>query len=96
MTDTGDPHIKINFFVVLIFVEVKEHYMSRYLEGIIGKATWGGIQRPDFRGDNNISEPSTDLSRLPPLDCTLMEVYLLGYMPKRDDFDRVNIFQDPS
>lgn len=65
--------------------------MSRYLEGIIGKATWGGIQRPDFRGDNNISEPSTDLSRLPPLDCTLMEVYLLGYMPKRDDFDRVNI-----
>ncbi|KAF5308179.1 hypothetical protein FQR65_LT06359 [Abscondita terminalis] len=74
-------------------VEVRDEYVSRYLDGNIGKATWAEIanrrpiitdQTPEDRG------PLSPLvtARLPPLDVTPEEARQLGYMSHRDDYDR--------
>lgn len=74
--------------------EVKEEYITRYLEGNIGKATWAEVQNcrpmpfehtPDDRGP--LSPEVT--SRLPPLDITPEEALELRYMSYRDDYDQV-------
>lgn len=73
--------------------EAKDEYISRYLEGNIGKATWAEVanrrpiitdQTPEDRG------PLSPLitARLPPLDVTPEEARQLGYMMHRDDYDR--------
>ncbi|KAK4885225.1 hypothetical protein RN001_001496 [Aquatica leii] len=73
--------------------EVRDEYISRYLDGNIGKATWAEIanrrpiitdQTPDDRGPLS----PTVTARLPPLDVTPEEARQLGYMSHRDDYDR--------
>lgn len=78
-----------------MYVEVKEEYIARYLEGNIGKATWAQLtnHRPvlvdHVPNDDGPLSPSVT-SRLPPLEVTLEEARLLGYKPHRDDYERVS------
>lgn len=73
---------------------MKEKYISRYLDGNIGKATWGSVKdsRPILHDHipNDRGPLSPEItSRLPPLDCTPEEAAQLGYMSHRDDYERV-------
>jgi len=78
----------------LIIAEAKEEYISRYIGGSIGRLTWpaAASSRPNLSDQTNpdcgpLSPALT--ARLPPLDVTPDEAALLGYMPHRDDFERV-------
>lgn len=73
---------------------MKDNYISRYLEGNIGKATWGVVKdsRPnliDHLPDDKGPLSPEITSRLPPLDCSPEEARQLGYMSHRDDYERV-------
>ncbi|XP_012544448.1 transcriptional adapter 2B isoform X1 [Bombyx mandarina] len=73
--------------------EAKDEYITRYLEGTIGKATWGNIEstsRPSLHCADKDDGPlgPTAVSRLPNLAITVDEAAQLGYMPNRDDFER--------
>ncbi|XP_045453097.1 transcriptional adapter 2B-like [Melitaea cinxia] len=73
--------------------EAKDEYIARYLEGSIGRATWGNVEstsRPSLNcadKDEGPLSPSA-VSRLPPLAITPDEAAQLGYMSNRDDFER--------
>ncbi|XP_059053222.1 transcriptional adapter 2B isoform X3 [Achroia grisella] len=73
--------------------EAKDEYITRYLEGSIGRATWGNVEstsRPSLHcaeRDEGPLGPSA-VSRLPPLAITTEEATQLGYMSNRDDFER--------
>ncbi|XP_077299729.1 transcriptional adapter 2B isoform X3 [Arctopsyche grandis] len=72
--------------------EAKDEYISRFLEGSIGRATWGGVEPPikpavcPARDEGPLGPEA--VARLPPLATTTEEAAQLGYMPKRDDFER--------
>ncbi|KAF3422385.1 hypothetical protein E2986_07872 [Frieseomelitta varia] len=74
--------------------EAKEEYIARYLDGNIGKHTWPPTEsyKPNLtdqtKSDHGPLSPDLT-SRLPPLDITPEEAAQLGYMPQRDDFERV-------
>lgn len=76
------------------FAEAKDEYITRYLEGTIGRATWGNVEstsRPSLHcaeGDDGPLGPNA-VSRLPHLAVTSDEAAQLGYMSNRDDFERV-------
>lgn len=77
-----------------IIAEAKEEYTARYLDGNIGKHTWPPTESyvPNLTDQTKTDHGplSPDLtSRLPPLDITREEAAQLGYMPQRDDFERV-------
>lgn len=77
-----------------VIAEVKEEYIARYLDGNIGKATWGPLanHRPvlvDHVLEDNGPLSPTVIAKLPPLDVTVEEARLLGYKPHRDDYDSV-------
>lgn len=88
----------ILFFFKRRFVvtEAKEEYIARYLNGNIGKHTWPPTESyvPNLtdqtKSDHGPLSPDLT-SRLPPLDITPEEAAQLGYMPQRDDFERVII-----
>ncbi|CAG4957677.1 unnamed protein product [Colias eurytheme] len=73
--------------------EAKDEYIARYLEGSIGRATWGNVEstsRPSLHcpdKDQGPLSPSA-VSRLPPLSISADEAAQLGYMSNRDDFER--------
>lgn len=77
-----------------MITEAKEEYIARYLHGNIGKYTWPRITD---EGPNLTDQTKSDYgplspdrtSKLPPLDITPEEAAQLGYMPQRDDFERV-------
>lgn len=77
-----------------IVTEAKEEYIARYLNGNIGKHTWPPTDSyvPNLtdqtKSDHGPLSPDLT-SRLPPLDITPEEAAQLGYMPQRDDFERV-------
>lgn len=79
-----------------IDTEAKEEYIARYLNGNIGKHTWPPTDSyvPNLtdqtKSDHGPLSPDLT-SRLPPLDITPEEAAQLGYMPQRDDFERVKI-----
>lgn len=87
---------------LIIFVsESKEHYCERFVTGTIGKLTWQGLPNGQLASgesrlsavdhtcpDNAPLSPSIT-SRLPPLAIEPEETLELGYMPQRDDFERV-------
>lgn len=81
------------FLMIYNIVEVKEEYISRYLEGNIGKATWAALENhkpilyDHVPEDNGPLSPSVT-ARLPPLEITPEEARLLGYKPYRDDYER--------
>ncbi|CAH1968874.1 unnamed protein product [Acanthoscelides obtectus] len=73
--------------------EVKEEYISHYLDGNIGKATWAPLANHksvlvDHVPDDDGPLSPTTTAKLPPLDITLDEACLLGYKPHRDDYER--------
>lgn len=76
--------------------EAKDEYITRYLEGSIGRATWGNVEstsRPSLHcadKDEGPLSPSA-VSRLPPLAISSDEASQLGYMSNRDDFERVSV-----
>lgn len=74
--------------------EAKDEYITRYLEGSIGRATWGNVEsttRPSLHCADRDEGPlgPSAVSRLPPLAVSSDESSQLGYMPNRDDFERV-------
>lgn len=82
------------FYYLLGLIEAREEYISRFLEGNIGKATWASAadSRPLLAeismNDEGPLSPE-QINKLPPLDITPEEALQLGYMPLRDDFERV-------
>lgn len=77
------------------FSEAKDEYITRYLEGSIGRATWGNMEsssRPTLNSADKDEGPlgPSAVSRLPHLAVTSDEAAQLGYMPNRDDFERVH------
>ncbi|CAH1365284.1 hypothetical protein MTP99_001568 [Tenebrio molitor] len=73
--------------------EVRDEYISRYLDGNIGKATWAESRDRQPMLIDHVPEDNGPLSplvisRLPPLDATPEEAQLLGYKPHRDDYER--------
>lgn len=81
----------VNFFSIS---EAKDEYITRYLEGSIGRATWGNIEstsRPSLHCADRDEGPlgPSAVSRLPPLAITADEALQLCYMSNRDDFERV-------
>ncbi|KAL0819680.1 hypothetical protein ABMA28_007743 [Loxostege sticticalis] len=73
--------------------EAKDEYITRYLEGSIGRATWGNVEstsRPSLHCADKDDGPlgPNAVSRLPHLAVTTDEASQLGYMPNRDDFER--------
>ncbi|RVE47501.1 hypothetical protein evm_007912 [Chilo suppressalis] len=73
--------------------EAKDEYITRYLEGSIGRATWGNVEstsRPSLHCADKDDGPlgPNAVSRLPHLAVTSDEAAQLGYMPNRDDFER--------
>ncbi|CAH2094469.1 unnamed protein product [Euphydryas editha] len=73
--------------------EAKDEYITRYLEGSIGRATWGNVEstsRPSLSCADRDEGPLSPnaVSRLPPLAITSDEAAQLGYMSNRDDFER--------
>lgn len=87
-----------NYFLYIhnlfLSTEAKEEYIARYLDGNIGKHTWPPTEsyKPNItdqtKSDHGPLSPDLT-SRLPPLDITPEEAAQLGYMPQRDDFERV-------
>lgn len=72
--------------------EVKQEYISRYLEGSIGRHTWGKVKNTrvvhcELEQDKGPLAQEV-MSRLPPLDITPEECEQLGYMAHREDFER--------
>lgn len=85
---------KENLYSLFSFSEAKEEYINRYLEGSIGRATWGNVEstsRPSLHCADRDEGPlgPNAISRLPSLAITSDEAVQLGYMPNRDDFERV-------
>uniref|UniRef100_A0A182IYU4 Transcriptional adapter n=1 Tax=Anopheles atroparvus TaxID=41427 RepID=A0A182IYU4_ANOAO len=73
--------------------EAKEEYVSKFLNGTIGRHTWQMAvdQRPiltDHTTDDTGPLSQLLIQKLPPMDCTPEEAAALGYMPNRDDFER--------
>ncbi|XP_025833480.1 transcriptional adapter 2B isoform X3 [Agrilus planipennis] len=73
--------------------EVKDEYLRRFLEGNIGKITWTEVanNRPILT-EHTVEDKGplspTIMSRLPPLDASPEEATQLGYMSRRDDYER--------
>lgn len=96
--------IKIIFFLIIkfsfyanntLFSEVKDAYHQKYIDGNIGKITWEQA-RKNHNGSVNDHIPNDKgplspevTSKLPPLEVTPEEAALIGYMPFRDDYNRV-------
>ena len=74
--------------------DAKEHYINKFLNGTIGKHTWGAgnEQRPKLT-DHTVPDkgPLSQLltQKLPPLDITAEEAEQLHYKPERNDFERL-------
>ncbi|XP_039757533.1 transcriptional adapter 2B isoform X1 [Pararge aegeria] len=72
--------------------EAKDEYITRYLEGSIGRATWGNVEstsRPLLQcadRDEGPLSPSA-ISRLQPLAVAADEAAQLVYSSNRDDFE---------
>ena len=89
------------YFPLPAYLVSRIHYCERFVTGTIGKATWlalpnGLLASGESRlvaidhtcPDNAPLSPSIT-SRLPPLAIRNEETIELGYMPQRDDFERV-------
>lgn len=89
---------------ILTFIpaESKDRYCEKFVSGSIGKATWLGLPNGnlangeprlaaiDHTCPNNAPLSPSITSRLPPLAIQQDETLELGYMPQRDDFERVS------
>lgn len=74
-------------------LETRSHFYARYLDGSVGGATWRGSLDCVRACTDHTSAPAGPLSpdpTRPIVDISLEDGSLLGYMPHRDDFERVN------
>lgn len=77
-----------------MIIEAKEEYINRFVEGSIGRVMWepASSMRPHLTDltipDDGPLGPAA-MAKLPPLDISPEEATLLGYMPQRDDFEKV-------
>lgn len=73
--------------------EVRDYFVLNYIDGVIGKAAWSQVEDTYTVTDTtcpadgplspSLTKPLTDIPEL-----TMAEQQHLGYMPKRDDFER--------
>ena len=74
--------------------EIKQHFNDYYINGNIGQATWDLVKNrknviEDHSCDNEGSlSPSLTTPLTPIPELSLEQSQQLGYMPKRDDFER--------
>ncbi|RWS17473.1 transcriptional adapter 2B-like isoform X1 [Dinothrombium tinctorium] len=74
--------------------EAKNHFFDYYVEGTIGRLTWNSVQANESGVKDHTATKCGALSPsltapLPSTpDLTIQEQQFLGYMPKRDDFER--------
>ncbi|RWS27621.1 transcriptional adapter 2-beta-like protein [Leptotrombidium deliense] len=71
--------------------EVKQHFLDYYVEGCIGQLTWSAAKAVEVKPDLNRKgalSPSFKIPLKPIPELTAQEQQFLGYMPKRDDFER--------
>jgi hypothetical protein len=76
--------------------EVRDHFVTYYVQGNVGRVCWSHASRETYQakdhtcssGSSSSLSPSltTPLQAIPAL--SLLEQQHLGYMPKRDDFER--------
>lgn len=74
--------------------EVRDHFISYYVKGRVGRVTWSLASRDKYQAEDHTCSrdghlsPSltTPLPSIPEL--SPLEQQHLGYMPKRDDFER--------
>lgn len=74
--------------------EVRRHFITFYVKGSVGRVTWSHASPETYQAldhtcsrDGNLSPSlTTPLPAIPEL--SLLEQQHLGYMPKRDDFER--------
>lgn len=76
--------------------EVKRHFITYYVQGNVGRVCWASASPETYQSKDHTCSGSTTKSLSPSLttplpaipDLTLSEQQHLGYMPKRDDFER--------
>ena len=74
--------------------EVKEHFCNYYVYGNIGKHTWDVLRNTTLEikdhtcDDDRPMSPSFYSSAVPEINLDPVQQQQLGYMPKRDDFER--------
>lgn len=76
--------------------EIKEEYCSRFLDGSIGTVTWEAAQGKqskladeDSSDEGPLGPESSSNAEIVPLDVSQEDINDLGYMPERDDFEKV-------
>ena len=81
--------------ILFVYSEAKQKYISSYIDGSIGKATWKVAQEnlkslplENMTSDAGPLSPTLG-SSLPIAPLPPEETALLGYMLNRDDFERV-------
>ena len=70
-------------------LEVKDEYCNIFLNGVMGRHTWKETERSktkDHTQINPLLPPSPQNE--PPPNLTFNESVVLGYFPKRDDFEQ--------
>lgn len=71
--------------------EARDEYYKHFLDGNVGQETWKrAYEKRETLVDLSKDEPPPPplLPALPPLDITPEEASLLGYIPRRDDFEK--------
>ncbi len=75
--------------------ECRDHYYNYYIHGSVGKVTFPNEHKFDKVTDHTLPENGplspTLTSPQPPVELTPQEISELGYMPLRDDFERVRL-----
>lgn len=86
---------KLSYFACTS-IDARNKYISSYIEGNIGRVSWRPamerLQLPIEHTSNDTGPLSPTLaSSLPSQPLSAEENTILGYMPHRDDFERVNM-----
>lgn len=70
--------------------ECKEVYLTRYVNGNLGLASWANISNSMLHVDIDDQGSSFEkvLAKIPPLDVTFQQAEILGFQPLRDDYER--------
>lgn len=79
---------------VILIAEAKEEYVKKFVQGTLGHITWNNVQEKVQCPQDHTSVDEGPLSpsltqKLAPLDIQPDEMGQLGYMPNRDDYEKV-------
>ena len=86
----ANASLPVNIFIL----ECRGHFYSRYLDGGVGRVTWAGsLERFNDATEHTAVDVGPlspgSAGKLPIPHISSEESSLLGYMPNRDDFERV-------